>query len=335
MAAAIINTDIEASKTGYEAVKDKDPFPEIPPALLNSADIKDYASKAFIISPFSFDDELFKPASYSMGFNGHYLFWDYVDGKAVRNEKKLNDGESFTLKSNSIAYIQLEPYIQLPSYIAARFNLQIKHVYRGLLLGTGPLVDPGWCGRLNIPIHNLTGEDYEIKKGEPMIWMEFTKITPNPLWHDKKIKNNREGKFVAFKRASQNRELKDYVHLAEPNTPIQSSLPKALAEYNRTLADSLKNNERTESLLKWFSISIALSIAGIIGAVGGFFFNVYNVGKNSNDYIMKSEQMINSEHEKSIELKQTIINFNQVIDSLNKIQKIQQKDIEDLKKKVR
>ena len=61
--------------------------------------------------------------------------------------------------------------------MALRFNLQIRHVHRGLLLGTGPLVDPGYWGKLCIPLHNLTDEDYPISRDDGLIWVEFTKTT--------------------------------------------------------------------------------------------------------------------------------------------------------------
>jgi hypothetical protein len=49
----------------------------------------------------------------------------------------------------------------------------------GPLLGTGPLVDPGFRGKLLIPMHNLTASDYELATKEALIWIEFTKTTYN------------------------------------------------------------------------------------------------------------------------------------------------------------
>jgi hypothetical protein len=39
-------------------------------------------------------------------------------------------------------------------------------------------VDPGFCGRLLIPLHNLTSSEYVIPAGEGLIWVEFTKVSP-------------------------------------------------------------------------------------------------------------------------------------------------------------
>jgi hypothetical protein len=45
------------------------------------------------------------------------------------------------------------------------------------LLGTGPLVDPGFHGKLLVPLHNLTSDEYTIRGDEGLIWMEFTKTS--------------------------------------------------------------------------------------------------------------------------------------------------------------
>lgn len=50
-------------------------------------------------------------------------------------------------------------------------------MHRGLLLGTGPIVDPGYWGKLCIPLHNLTDEDHRILQHEGLIWIEFTKTS--------------------------------------------------------------------------------------------------------------------------------------------------------------
>ena len=78
----------------------------------------------------------------------------------------------------------------LPEYIAARFNLHIRHVHKGILLGTGPLIDPGFSGKLLIPLHNLTDNDYKSKGGEGIIWVEFTKLSIHEFWNQPENRDN-------------------------------------------------------------------------------------------------------------------------------------------------
>src|ERR1043166_7949999 len=161
----------------YKTYCGVDPFPEIEAALLNSADICDYVAATGMIFPFCEHTDLLKPASYGPLLKGRGIYWD-------RNSKKhdllLSDGKiegyenydyrtEFDLERNSIAFITLEPTFRMPLYLAFRFNLAIREVYRGLLLGTGPIVDPGFQGKISFPLHNLTDEKYTLVAGEQRI----------------------------------------------------------------------------------------------------------------------------------------------------------------------
>lgn len=67
----------------------------------------------------------------------------------------------------------------LPKDIIARFNLKSKWVHEGLLLGTGPIVDPELKANLLIPLHNFSSQDVSLNYGDQIISVEFTK-TLNP-----------------------------------------------------------------------------------------------------------------------------------------------------------
>ena len=133
----LAQSDDEAARQ-FATYKCTDPYPDIKPALLNSADIYDYVAATGMIYPFN-PDKL-KPASYEADLLGPVVYWD-ADNKEKRID--LQRGTQFTLKRNSIAFVTLHAKLRLPKYIALRFNLRITNVHRGILLGTGPLVDPG------------------------------------------------------------------------------------------------------------------------------------------------------------------------------------------------
>ena len=135
----------------YQATKDADPFPHIPPALLNSADIHDYIEATGMVYPY--DPKFMKSSSYEAQIGERAIYWD------EKGEKKivpLTETSSVKLAPNSLVFFETKQEFRLPPYMAIRFNLRITNVHKGLLLGTGPLVDPGFCGKLLIPIHNLT-----------------------------------------------------------------------------------------------------------------------------------------------------------------------------------
>ncbi len=129
-------SDEDAKERALE-FKKRDPFPLIPKALLSSAEIEAYARVTGMLSPFY--PKSLKSASYEAHIGGRFILWD-ENGK--KTDKLVGRNEIITLPANSISFIEVEPNFRLPDYMAIRFNLMITHVHRGILLGTGPLVDP-------------------------------------------------------------------------------------------------------------------------------------------------------------------------------------------------
>lgn len=175
---AFASTDEEALSR-YERYKSVDPYPQILPALLSSAQIQAYIAKTGMIFPYFPDDdpkqEKVTSASLIMTIGPEVLCWD-SEGKQ-QYKKNLPKGETITLRPNSITFLRPAERFNIPAYIAVRFNLRIMHVHRGLLLGTGPLVDPGYKGYPMIPVHNLTENEYVVRVGDDFINVEFTKIS--------------------------------------------------------------------------------------------------------------------------------------------------------------
>ncbi len=207
----------------------KDPFPHILPALLNSADIARYVNATGMLDPF-YPEEL-KPASYEIRMKGDWLYWD-ESGRPQEGTLRGPEDE-FRLPRNAIAFVTLEPMLRIPDYIALRFNLKIRHVYKGLLLGTGPLVDPGFVGRLSLPLHNLTNNDYDFRGLDGLIWMEFTKVSPNPRWIGGSWRRRVWGGFsyVPFDPAKTRLEaIRGYLAKAVGSLPVRSSIPEATKE---------------------------------------------------------------------------------------------------------
>ena len=67
--------------------------------------------------------------------------------------------------------------LDLPYYIVARFNLRVKWVYRGILLGTGPQVEPGYKGLLSCPLFNLTDRALKITLREEFATIDFERTS--------------------------------------------------------------------------------------------------------------------------------------------------------------
>ena len=171
-----------------------DPFAEIQPALLNSVDIKKYIVDAeCLVERDDFVESRLKAASYEMRFLGKLYDWNMTtDGRLQRRCRNVCCDDEITLCRNSITYLWMKEKLLLPEYIAVRFNLHIRHVHKGILLGTGPLVDPGFFGNLLIPLHNLTDNNYKLIGGEGFIWVEFTKVSKHVPGSLKSFPSNKD-----------------------------------------------------------------------------------------------------------------------------------------------
>lgn len=187
-------TDEQAARK-YFAYKSIDPFPDIPSALLNSADISDYVATTGLIFPFEEDDDNLKSAALRVRMLGDIVYWG-SDGE--KRSCVLNEGEEFRLAANSITYVTLEPYFRIPDYIKVWFHLDASHVYKGLYLNAS-FIDPGFVGRLSLPLHNPTANEYVLRARDSLIWVTFMKISPLPQWgqHDLFAKVRR-GRFREF-----------------------------------------------------------------------------------------------------------------------------------------
>lgn len=228
--------DAEA-ETRFERHESSDPFPNVLPALLNSADIFDYVLATGMLAPF-YPTRL-KSASYEAALVGPLVYWD---AKGEAQHLDLHRGDPFVLEKNSIAFVTVEPKFRIPDYIALRFNLRINLVHRGILLGTGPLVDPGFVGKLLIPLHNLTNNNYRFVGGDPLIWIEFTKLSPNSRW-DRRTPSAAFGRYREFPKDKRNLELAHYLTEAADFKPIQSSIGGELV---RVSSDAKAAQQRVE-----------------------------------------------------------------------------------------
>jgi deoxycytidine triphosphate deaminase len=249
-----------------------DPFPEVPRSLLSSADIARYVGKTRMLHPF--DESKLKSASYEVRPMGEFIYWQKRDGKINRvTEIITKDTKAITLPANSISYIQMEPYFRLPLYIAVRFNLRIKHVHRGILLGTGPIVDPGFSGQLLVPLHNLTFTPYELNltpndEDDGLIWLEFTKTSYDAT----------SDTLSKFDDAKKDRSPTYYLHEANGGNPILSSIHDGIEDARQLASTAADNAKRSAASVR--NIGVIAFVAALI-ALGSLIMAGYNVVQGS------------------------------------------------------
>lgn len=231
----------------------------IPPALLNSADIEAYATllEPKLFEPF--DKNHLKPATYEIPFEGDLYLWR-DEGKPLEPHALASNGH-FTIPPNAIVYVSPATVFHVPHFLALRFNLHIKLVHRGLLLGTGPLVDPGFAGRLLIPLHNLTSQPLVVSGDEGFIWVEVTKISPVRFGK----------KQVPFPPGKRGRSAEDYFKKANQLHPIVSTLDVTAKKLSHYLSE-----------FKRFSV---LAAVGFVASLFGLGVGVLSLINDTHHYV--------------------------------------------------
>lgn len=299
---------VVARATRYRSKPDgdgePDPLPDVAPSLLSADDITRYVEKTGMIHPYSFQERKttekpkgvhrLKGASYEgrMGCKAYIFDPNQNEPRSIlsRNSKFL------TFPENSIVFVESDIYFRLPPFVAVRFNLQIHHVHRGLLLGTGPLVDPGFWGKLCIPIHNLTDEPYTVPVEEGLIWIEFTKTTAHPVLGKPPSNSNLEDIEEAIQKSSRpyqaviddaGRAFWGFGKGKPKKVGIRSSIDSALREARDTAKSAEKAAAGSRNLIKF------ISSIGIISIFFGSFL-MYDLWTSYREAVTSYEDSIRS-----------------------------------------
>lgn len=244
-----------------------DPYLEIQPALLNPWDVIRYVQKTGMIFPF--DSKNLKTITYQIFLYGDIYYWDNNEQKKVAFNR--TDQCLFELKPNSIIYVHLDTVFRVPYYIALRFNLKIDLVHKGLLLGTGPVIDSGFQGRILIPIHNLTSNSYTLKSGDGLIWVEFTKLSS----FGEKYK-----KFKSFLDLTAN----DYFSSSGILQGVTSSIPKAM-QSAQVSAENAANE--VKKLSRAGIIGILITVIGMIYPTWSLFNDLNSAFSEKKDKLVQ------------------------------------------------
>ena len=256
-----------------------DPLPEIPPALLSAKHIRDYVFRTGAIAPFD--------ATENSGRLKKAAYEGRIGCKAYKydNEGNMEDvwnADNIVVQANSIVFVECDLEFRLPDFLALRFNLQIRHVHRGLLLGTGPLIDPGYWGKLCIPLHNLTDKDYSIPRSEGLIWIEFTKTS---FENDESI-----GRDPLENPNKQYWSIREFIEKAArplvkgKTVPIRSSIPsmtKVAEELAKGAEDraqeAVASAEATRVWVRNFGlVGILAVIIALTALVSAFYSNIHS-----------------------------------------------------------
>jgi deoxycytidine triphosphate deaminase len=304
----LLNLGLPDAETRFQRLETYDPYPDIPPSLLHSGHLASYVAMTGMIEPFDIA-ALQKPATYLVPLEGPVRYRD-KSGQYQRFHLSMTPvpgvadvRESLVLQQNSLCYVTLQPVFRMPGYIAGRFNLLIRDVYRGLLVGTGPLVDPGFIGRLSIPLHNFTSNEYVLRAGDGFVYFEFTKLSwtndtpprPDIPWLTPPI--SVQPPFPGSKNLRRN--IDDYLDTATGGPPAENAIGSEI----RRLSDA------TATIAQGTRVFTIAGYAGIIGlgiATFGALLTAWEVYLGAQQVVQNAQHGVDAANEKFSDQVQTL-----------------------------
>jgi deoxycytidine triphosphate deaminase len=208
---------------------------------------------------------LLKPAGYELTLGARCL----VQGEEVL----LSEREpALRIPKNAVAFVSMEQALCLPHYVVASFDLTIELIYRGLLLGTGPQVDPGYQGGLSCPLHNISDDEIEIRLGDPFAKMDFVKTVPrDPEVLEQLAHIDSEEELVSWLRSGDAPKNLRLFKGGEPpwREPIFGYLNGRRPRSSlRQISDEVsENNETVERLRRYSYVSILAVVVGVAALI--------------------------------------------------------------------
>jgi len=182
----------------------------------------------------------------------------------------------------------------MPQYIAARFNLRITHVHQGLLLGTGPLVDPGFSGRILVPLHNLTDNDYVFMGGDSFIHVEFTKLNPLPRWEPSVDMDSISDDYVEFPKKKiisspdkyfRKANVLDNKGVVSNLNPLTLEVQSALSDF-RDLSDTVKRRQTT---FNWIGFGGILALLALLYSALTLVLDAHEAARDAENAASQSQ----------------------------------------------
>ena len=224
-------------------------------AVLLAEDILPYVNEYnLLVDKESFSKGNLKGASYTMTPHPNDAWMFDENGQQVRlTISEDSNGPHYVVPKHSLVFIKLNQRLRIPYYVIGRHNLKISYVYQGLLLGTGPQVDPGYVGNLIIPLHNLTTEVVKIHINESFVSIDFVRTTPMALGNnppktlkDLYVQHGEDKCLLDLSKVTNRVNLSDYLGHATP----QSAMREFLQNYKSTKVELERTKEILDKALK-------------------------------------------------------------------------------------
>lgn len=248
-------------------------------AVLRAEEIRQYVDQFnLLIDKAEFDENHLKGASYTMSPHPEEAWIITEQGEQDALPRKENSrGRYYVVPRNSLVYIRLKETLRLPFYIIGRHNLKIDYVYQGLLLGTGPQVDPGYIGQIYIPLHNLTNQQVDIYVDESFVSIDF--VRTGPLKLENGIPTSYQEFYAKYKQSKrpidpEKIEKKTNLHAYLQGNKPSSSLADLVVRFDKMQADFAAREAKMDSESEKRRY-VELAVVGFfVTLMAAFFYHV-------------------------------------------------------------
>ena len=298
-----------------------DPDSRVTTGVLLSDRIKLYVQAVGLIEPFQ--EKNLGPAAYDLTLG--YDCWS-SDHTAETGQPKrtLKVGEPLILPPNSIVFVSSAETLNLPFYLVARFNLKLRFLHEGLLVGAGPQIDPGFLGRLSCPLHNISSEKICLTCGETFAVVEFQKTTPfaqTERWagdlnitdvrsrgESMELKGVRGFPCLTFRSRSLNRApIKGYLPSGKSVSSSVQGVAVALSALDAHVEKKLSEFDKFISRL---NLMVFLTLLVVAISLGSYFFAVVGWHKSAYAVAIAAEEQTK---ELRSELGQLRLRYNEIV----------------------
>ncbi len=182
------------------------------------------------------EEKNIQPASIDLKFG------EQVFRASDKNILRLKKGKRVDLRPGELAVVTTLETIKLPRNIAAKIGLRSEFTRRGLLLLSGPQVDPGYEGKLFLTLINLSSKPISVYVGQEFVTLEFFYVKNGV----EKYKGAYQGKYEL--------DISDVLYVKEGGYWYQ---------YDRMLKD-LKNMQTMLTSIIIFSLSSLMIVIPLL-----------------------------------------------------------------------
>lgn len=125
-----------------------------------------------VITPFN--EESLEPATYDIRVGAMAAVTTETHPLDLRDKKVL------TIEPGAMALLESLEVFTLSPRIAGRIGPKSRLMRSGILVSTGPQIDPGFHGRLTVNLINLSPRTFVLEYGEEFLSIEFHHLSESP-----------------------------------------------------------------------------------------------------------------------------------------------------------